>query len=1044
MPLRRANCWMENTKCLLERQIASREIQNASWRGIFNYTRGKCLNCKENRNHTVFFFVSFIKYNSKKIKNMENKRTLGDDPQYFGAYLNMARLNIYNINNHLAKKFKIGQLDDEEQIPSSFLGNKELKEFKNNQNYIYSELKRFMPIVKVFDDETLPKNERDNITNKYGRNFISLSDTLKVVFKELNDFRNDYSHYYSIKTTTNRKITVSNEMKDFLNQSFKRAIEYSKERFVNIFNDADFNLALETSIVKEDNTITQDGIVFLIVMFLDRENAFQFINKIIGLKGTQLKVFKAKREVLSAFCVKLPHEKFTSEDNIQAFSLELINELNKCPKPLYNIITDTEKQSFIPQIGDDERENILDNSIPDTIDDYQNYIESITKRVRNENRFSYFALKFIDEKKIFDKIRFQIDLGKVVLDEYSKTINNIAEPRRVVENAKAFGRLQDIKNNEELMLNKINTGSNKTYFEQFAPHYNFDINKIGLNLSREDAAKFIYRPNSDKKVKAYLKQPEVDAFLSVHELPKIILLEYLEKGKAETIINDFIKINNNKLFNLQFIETIKLKLNGLDIFQKRSQGRKQNAAYKDSDLNNLIARKQQLNLVLNEHNLNDKQIPTTLLDYWLNINDVEEKTAISDKIKLMKRDCINRLKAIKKGNEPKIGEMATFLAKDIVDMIIDVKKKEKITSFYYDKMQQCLALYADAEKKSIFIQLYKELGLNETGGHPFLSKISFQNLRYTADIYKSYLEEKGMKIIKTFNSRTNKNTEKDMSWLEVNFYKKEWNEKAKKNMTVVKIDDHAKNLPYTIKQLEKEKGSFNNWFTNVTKGKEANDRKKPIDLPTNLFDTALEKILINRLKVDDIPFNERLNHNELFKLWWEKSRKDSTQEFYNAEREYIFDGEKLNFKINTKAKFEEYYKGDFLNKVYASKQKARILEQKVNKRIPDVDKLQVEKSIRNKIGSREKLIRILQEEDRLMLLMFEQLLDDNLNLKLKDIETLLNETILVKQKIEGPLSFDDVGEIIKEDVLKNKISKNITENRKRKEFSVLKKSLLND
>ena len=41
---------------------------------------------------------------------------------------------------------------------------------------------------------------------------------------------------------------------------------------------------------------------------------------------------------------------------------------------------------------------------------------------------------------------------------------------------------------------------------------------------------------TDNKVKAYLKQPLPDAFLSTHELPKIILLEYLQKGKAEELI----------------------------------------------------------------------------------------------------------------------------------------------------------------------------------------------------------------------------------------------------------------------------------------------------------------------------------------------------------------------------------------------------------------------------------------------------------------------------------------------------------------------------
>jgi hypothetical protein len=42
---------------------------------------------------------------------------------------------------------------------------------------------------------------------------------------------------------------------------------------------------------------------------------------------------------MMSFCIRLPHERFVSEDEQQAFSLELINELSKCPKNLYQVIS---------------------------------------------------------------------------------------------------------------------------------------------------------------------------------------------------------------------------------------------------------------------------------------------------------------------------------------------------------------------------------------------------------------------------------------------------------------------------------------------------------------------------------------------------------------------------------------------------------------------------------------------------------------------------------------------------------------------------------
>ncbi len=977
--------------------------------------------------------------NSETIENKITKpaKTLSTNPEYFGAYLNMARLNIFNINNHLAKKFGATPLGDEGEIPNSFLVHK----ISKNQTHVFSQLKKFMPIARVFDDESLPKFEQESLINKKGKDINKLSKSLAFIFKELNEFRNDYTHYYSINLGTERKLKISEQMSDFLNENFIRAIHYTKERFKDVYTEEDFTTASKTTIVNPDKTITQDGIVFLISIFLDRENAFQFINKIKYLKGTQNKMFTAKREVLSAFCIKLPHEKFISENPTQAFSLELINELNKCPKTLYDVITEEEKRAFQPGLGDEELENIYTNSIPETIDDYKAYIESITKKVRNNNRFSYFALRFFDEKEIFPKLRFQIDLGKVIIAEYTKTLDGKQEPRKVVENVKAFGRLQDFRVAEETILTRINTIS-KTVFEQFSPHYNFTdkIGKIGINLTREDTAKFLNRPKSEKKVTTYLKQPEVEAFLSVHDLPKIILLEYLDKGKTETLINDFISINKSKILNLEFIEMVKSKLIHLNEFKKRSQGRKQETAYHEKTLDDLHLRKKELNQILTEHGLNDKQIPSKILAYWLNITDVQEKIAISDRVKIMKRDCIDRLKAIQKGKTPKIGEMATFLAKDIIDLIIDENKKQKITSFYYDKMQECLALFADEEKKNILIKIINELLLNEKGGHPFLNKIDFSSFKYTSDIYKTYLQEKGQKLVSVFNSKTNKYSEKDQSWLQNNFYILEWNENARKNLTVVKIPTDVSKLPFSIRQLQKEKSSFEKWFQYVTKGKENNDKKKPIDLPTNLFDEVLKELLGKELKNENILFDENTNYNQLFKLWWEKCRNDNAQVFYKAEREYIFEDKKLNFIINSKEKFEDYYKNDFLDTVYKLKQTQRTQEKKQNTKLPNIEKTQVEKSIRNKIGKTEKEIRILQEEDQLMLLMFEQLVNiENLEPKLKNIETLLNENFTAKEKITGHLLFDDLGEFIEKGKEKKQITKYITENRKRKEYSVLKK-----
>jgi hypothetical protein len=705
---------------------------------------------------------------------------------------------------------------------------------------------------------------------------------------------------------------------------------------------------------------------------------------------------------------------------------------------------------FQPKISNIEK--VLENSVPEEIDDYESYIQDISKRVRNTNRFPYFALKFIDTNQLFKQFRFQVSLGKLKLAEYDKPFNGATEKRTIIENVNAFGRLQELRDENQLLA-QINPANQAYDFEQFAPHYHIENNKIGLQIGnkiKNNLASLDIKQDSRKNVNVNLKQPIVDVFLSIHELPKMILLEYLEQGKAEKKIMDFVQLNSEKIFNKSFIEQIKSELNIKEPFQKYAQAKRNKIhAYYVSKgkkkvedrerINDLKDRKKRLNALLEKHHLNDKQIPTRILDYWLNINEVKQADTFSNQIKVFKRDCMDRLKKLKKWNEkgegsiPKIGEMATYLAKDIVNLIIDEGKKAKITSFYYDKLQECLALYADPEMKKSFIHICRfELGLYDKGGHPFLGQIRFEDFRYTQDIYKVYLQEKGLKMIRCKN-KNGKYVETDCSWLRETFYKDEYNEKVRKKLTVIRMPDVKSAIPLSIRRMEKEQNSFSDWFHNIKVGKQASEQKKPIDLPTNLFDDCLIVLLKDLLMRANVPLPEKYNYSILLKLWWEHCRQDGLQKFYSEERYYEMLSVPIQFKIDSQAKFSRYYDGK-IDLILKNKMQNRAIG------LPLINRNDVEKSIARKIGNNEKSIRMTQEEDRLMLLMFERLLgNDCLNLKLKNIEEIHSETILSTATISDLLSFDQDGAIIKDKTQRQEVHKTITEERKRKDFSILKK-----
>ena len=961
----------------------------------------------------------------------ENKeRTLENDPQYFGGYLNMARLNVYNINNHLAGLFDRNELPNEDQIKNSFLCNKNQPTL--NWNRVFAKTVTYLPILKVFDSESLPPTERGEPTEPgTGKHFDTMADTLKVVFNELQEFRNDYSHFWSTEKGETRKTTVSNELVEFLNINFQRAIEYTKVRFKDVYTAEDFELASKKEMVK-GNTITTEGLVFLTSMFLEREYAFQFIGKVKGIKGTQYKSFTAFRETLMAFCVKLPHEKLKSDDFKQSFTLDLINELNRCPGVLYNVITEKERKKFQPQLDEESMRKLLESSGGEWQkgdENYDEYFELLTKRIRHKNRFFHFGLRYIDEFNLLGKYKFQINLGKLIINKYQKQFNDEEVTRTIVEDAKAFGRLSDFEDEAET-LKKIDIQNQRVEFDPFSPYYNITNNKIGiLSLSKPDYAR-LRKTNAEKK---NLFQPLPEAFLSLAELQKIILLDYLKPGEPEKIINDFILTKNSKLMNIQFIEGIKKQLPAEWIVFQKKTDMKKGRAYKPKELMELQNRKLGLNNILEKANLNDKQIPSKILEYWLNIADVKKQYSVSERIKLMKRDCMQRLKNLEKyktkgkGKIPKIGEMATFLAKDIVDMVISKEKKQKITSFYYDKMQQCLALYADPEMKETFIHIItNELGLFENGGHPFLNKIDFRKIRYTRDIYEKYLIEKGKKEIVRYNESKGRDEKADISWMQETFYKEVKKEVNGKPKTDVIMPEDKLKIPFTIRQWEEKKPTtLKEWLNNVTRGKDLRDGKKPVNLPTNLFDETITDLLKAELDKKQTIYPENAKLNELIKIWWQ-SRGDDVQPFYYAEREYHVYEKPVKFTIGSKNKFSDYYQAA-LDEVFKEK---KIKAQNERKPLPQIK--QVEKTFQNAIAGNEKQIRQVQEEDRICMLMIEKLLKDTNTARprLKDIESWLDSTDTISERVPGKLYFDKSGK---------EITKTITAKRKRKDYGALRK-----
>lgn len=865
---------------------------------------------------------------------MENKNTLygvlktytlETTPEYFGAYLNIARHNVFMISQEMSRKFnKKSKLGDDGNIGNSFL-TKSLS-FTDPGGLIYLNLCRYLPLANAFSSDFRRNIGMDD--DATGTDIVKLAGFLKMAFKELCDFRNEYTHYFSIDTDTRRKVNIENELALQLRELFEMAVKLAKKRFQDVIPNKCFD-NVEKSIESElfignTNQVTTKGLVFFCCLFLDKENAFHFFNKISGFKNSETPDFQATRETFSVLCVKLPHNKLDSQNPQQAVLMDALNYLQRAPKELYNALDENDQKQFKPNLNAK-----YDNK------DYESYLKDISTLKRSRDRFPEFALNFLDASENF-KYDFQIHLGKVETKSYSKRVlGRMPEEknRSIVKDVKTFGKLSTYNDDvqkkiiEEKDFIELFKGT-EVKFTQYAPHYNIVENKIALAFSNQ-------------KISFNKENPQ--AFLSISELPKVVLLELLSPGSASKLIKIFLDKNEHGLLNRKWIDKIKEHLPCYSLLKRIStdskdllnrKAKKKYANYQKE----IHLRKVSLDGILKTKGLDCRQIPSRIIDYWLNVEDTGNNYSFKERIKEAAADCKKRIKDIEKGRQLKVGEMASELARDIIKLVIDRDVKTKITSFYYDLLQEYLALYANNEKKQLFWELCKrDLNLLDKGkGHPFLADLESKKINSTLDFYEAYLLSK-----------------KD--WLHNTFYSTTWDEKKKKDETVISMPKIG--VPLTYQKWIESDHDFDSWLKSVQTQNSTSTKpvSKPVDLPTNLFDSAL----ITRLKKEvTISDDKTYNYSRLLGMWLK-----DLQPFYQKKRHYTIFKDKpyeCVVKVNPAENkpIKDYYTSKLDN----------VIEQcKTEKKKPSEKQLKA--IFKKAVVEKEKKIRYYCTEDRILLKM---------------------------------------------------------------------------
>lgn len=215
------------------------------------------------------------------------------------------------------------------------------------------------------------------------------------------------------------------------------------------------------------------GLVYLLCLFLDKSTAFELMEE-VGFTDqctfTQNNAGESLDILMELMCmnrIRMVKSKLDSEMSETALALDMLNELRKCPKQLYNVFSKEARAEFKDDTTVDwetvhQREAVLTEETLPVEDESEAEGDVQEKGLKNapkstfvrwEDRFPQMALRYIDERGLFEDIRFQLNLGKYRFSFYTHkkkdaedkgSIDN-KEPLRILQKElHGFGRIQEV------------------------------------------------------------------------------------------------------------------------------------------------------------------------------------------------------------------------------------------------------------------------------------------------------------------------------------------------------------------------------------------------------------------------------------------------------------------------------------------------------------------------------------------------------------------------------------------------------------------------
>lgn len=680
--------------------------------------------------------------------------------------------------------------------------------------------------------------------------------------------------------------------------------------------------------------MSDTAIIYFLCLFLEKKVSFDLMEEVGFTKQIKFKGEYADKQLLylkEIMCmnrIRMTKTKLDSEMNDTALALDMINELRKCPKPLYEVFSKEAREEF----KDDttviwEREHgheaIATEDTPEAEID-QGLIKTTDKNtprstfVRWEDRFLRMALKYIDMTGMFDDIRFQLNLGKYRFAFYmhdkkhsvdgqerlrilQKEIHGFGRPAEVDEQKTLkWGALFDQKIIQDGLTIKEPDKEGKTpYITEQRSEYAIDekAHSIGLrwegwNIMSEsnkhygdlDSKKMFipYLPSTPVKENKQTNQSEQllapQCMLNLYELPGLLFYQYLMK-KYKNSKFDAEKIIKDTFCNLQ------------RFFKDVAQGEIIPVEGKDDD-----TRKKKLEQVLDEkYNLSISAIPEKLKKYLTGciidnslrmensaLRRLEERKAkktkalesFTNKKKVIgtKENKFNKMRAT-----IKTGSLGQLIARDIMEWLTDeTKQKMNLTGQNFVAMQTAITLLGqrfDDNSSIVNCQTLKDLFIKAN----ILPEVDDD---YDADLHHPFLlnvlDEEPMSVEEFYEQYL------DAELFHIDYIKSLF------------LKHKAKGIGLYIPFLHVNRERWKKADAEAMKNLAARYLERPLQLPNGMFTDVIFNLLMDIDNADLKKALEEARKNEkegqlpnnvfyLLKLYFKFVEGDHSQPFYSTE-----------------------------------------------------------------------------------------------------------------------------------------------------------------